>query len=704
MPPATKSSGKNLETETPLYAVLLADSFNERFRPITLEKPRCLLPLCNTPLIEYTLEFLAVAGVQEVVLFCREHADQIKAYLNASKWNRPHSPIKITTIITPEARSVGDVLRELDAKQLIDSDFILVCGDVVSNINLEQVLEAHRERKLVDKNAIMTMVVKEASPFHRTRAFSESSIFVLDGQTNECVHYEAVEIFPRKRRMVMDLEVFQKHTDVQIRNDLIDCQIDICSVEVPALFTENFDYQDIRNDFVYGILTSDLLGKTIYCHTVKDAYAARVRSLQTYDAISKDMLSRWTYPIVPDSNLQARDGYEFMRGQIYKEQDVVLARSCVLGERILIGTGTEIAGNSQITNTVIGRRVKIGPNVIIDGAYIWDDVTIKANCSVSRSILANGVVLEEKVIVNKGCLLSFNVVVGPNITLAPYTKLTTRLASPQYDGDEEGEREVVKVDAEDNQDEEIRKTEYDRQVIGALGIGYLWKDENLEEDDQDPRNLQVSSLAYDLSTLKMSGSESSASVISDDSEEESSDTEQQRQRKEEEDDDFSREVAQTLERAFAEGHTVENTVLELKALKMASNATFHDLRTVVIPCVLGQIDTQKFLFANQKEFASHVLTQWSPLISEVIHSSFDQLDALYILQEHCAARQESHARLLAPLLQQLYELEVVEEDAIIVWYNSDRAKGVGAGLATKQQEIVENIKKLRNMMTPFVKC
>ena len=109
--------------------------------------------------------------------------------------------------------------------------------------------------------------------------------------------------------MVMDMEVFERHSDVQIRNDFIDCQIDICSVEVwvisdiiclkiskeikgyiyslqvLALFTENFDYQDIRKDFLYGILTSDLLGKTIYCHIVKDAYAARVRDLQTYDAI-----------------------------------------------------------------------------------------------------------------------------------------------------------------------------------------------------------------------------------------------------------------------------------------------------------------------------------------------------------------------------------------------------------------------------------
>ena len=49
-----------------------------------------------------------------------------------------------------------------------------------------------------------------------------------------------MELYPRKRRMVMDMEVFKKHTNVQIRNDLIDCQIDICLVEVNKLVNEKF--------------------------------------------------------------------------------------------------------------------------------------------------------------------------------------------------------------------------------------------------------------------------------------------------------------------------------------------------------------------------------------------------------------------------------------------------------------------------------
>lgn len=38
------------------------------------------MPLCNTPLIEYTLEVLATSDVQDVFIVCTTHIDKIKAY------------------------------------------------------------------------------------------------------------------------------------------------------------------------------------------------------------------------------------------------------------------------------------------------------------------------------------------------------------------------------------------------------------------------------------------------------------------------------------------------------------------------------------------------------------------------------------------------------------------------------------------------
>ena len=52
-----------------------------------------------------------------------------------------------------------------------------------------------------------------------------------------------------------------------------------------SLFQDNFDYGDIRRDFVHGVLTSDLLMKNIHCYIAKEGYAARVQDTRSYDAI-----------------------------------------------------------------------------------------------------------------------------------------------------------------------------------------------------------------------------------------------------------------------------------------------------------------------------------------------------------------------------------------------------------------------------------
>lgn len=61
-----------------------------------------------------------------------------------SKWCRPTSPNVVHVITSDLYRSLGDVLRDVDAKALVRSDFLLVYGDVVSNIDVSQALQEHK--------------------------------------------------------------------------------------------------------------------------------------------------------------------------------------------------------------------------------------------------------------------------------------------------------------------------------------------------------------------------------------------------------------------------------------------------------------------------------------------------------------------------------------------------------------------------------
>src|SRR5271156_3363501 len=376
------------EKEEAFQAVVIADTFETKFAPFTSKRPRCLMPLCNTPLIEYTLEYLAASGVHEVYMCSGAHSDQVEAYINSSKWKLPTSPFNKLVFLKSAATSVGDLMRDLDRKNLITGDFLCVSGDIVSNFPIEIALKQHKARREKDKNAIMTLVLREAGRIPSSNVRTARPLFVIDPVKDRCLHYEVAN--PK--------ETFGGHIDpdvlgnaeVEITQDLIDCRIDICTPDVLSLWSDNFDSQSPRKDFLYGILKDyELNGKTIHTYIVRNYYAARVADLLAYDGISTDIKQRWSSPLSVENNLFTDSEYKTLRQDVLVESDVTLARSSRIEGRTIIGKGTSIGAGSRLRNCVIGRRCQIGKNVELDGAYIWYNVTVSNDVKVLKSIIAD---------------------------------------------------------------------------------------------------------------------------------------------------------------------------------------------------------------------------------------------------------------------------------------------------------------------------
>ncbi|KDR81526.1 hypothetical protein GALMADRAFT_239531 [Galerina marginata CBS 339.88] len=687
------SSGKEKlidEEEEILQAVILADSFNKRFRPLTTRKPRCLLPICNAPLLDWTFESLALAGVQEVFVICRSHAELVKDAIKESKWSKPGSGMKIVPIMTAkETFSPGDAMRDIYTRGLVTSDFVLVMGDLVSNIRIDEVVRVHKERRRTNKDAIMTMVVKESGARHRTRAQGESSLFVLDPETSECLHYEHIQGYPKTKAINIPREILATHREVDIRNDLLDCSIDVCSVEVPSLFQDNFDYLDIRRDFVHGILTSDILMKSIHCYIAKDGYAARVQDTRSYESISKDILTRWTFPLVPDDNHPGGHIYEHTRGSRYiaKDNTVVLARTCNIGTNTLIGSSTKVSENVTINASVIGQNCTIGAGSTISNSYIFENVTIGANCSIERSIIGAGVQIKDGSHIPNGCLIAEGVVVGPNAQLEPFERLSVKRDEADVEADEDDDDSDVE-EVEANQDS------IDKTALGKDSNAIVWPrgppdEEDDEEGPENYKNLRFMRLGDNASDIDISDGESSAS-----SDEESSSDEDDDFHERESlsglsdasmsiplgmpatsglmaDAEFRTEVTQSLERAFAEGHSVDNAAVELKTLRMASNVPLTRVKEAVVAAIVEKIPLVDGDAAVQRKEISTVIGRWGDLINRI--GGVDPVETVGILQAHCAT--STRMPLFGQILAALYQEDIVEEDHIRAWHIIPASKG-----------------------------
>jgi translation initiation factor eIF-2B subunit epsilon len=602
MPP---KKTKQVVKDERLQAIVLTDSFETRFMPLTSVKPRCLMPLANVPLIEYTLEFLAKAGVDEVYLICCNHADQIQAYIEQSKWNLPWSPFKIQTIMTLESRSVGDAMRDVDNRGLITGDFLLVSGDVVTNIEFDKAMEAHKAKKAKDKDHIATMVLTKANALHRTR--SHFATFILDND-DKCLYYQ--DIPPNEKSISIDPELLEDVDEFVVRNDLIDCHVDICSPHVPAIFQENFDYQYLRADFVKGTLSSDILKKSIYAY-ITDDYAARVESWQTYEAVTQDILARWTYPVVPDANF-LNQSYTHEGSHIYKEKNVVLAQSCKIGSCVAIGANTHIGDGTFIENSVIGSNCKIGKNTIIKNSYIWDGAVINDDCIIEHSIIANDSKIGNNAKVTKA-VIGFNVEVPQNKELS-----NNKVSSSKIHDDNETESAGYIHESDDS-------LIYDMEDL------YLSDDSIISIKQKKKRSYSTTSVATDY-----------------------------------EEEDFEKEAIATVERALEHNHDLDTALLELNTLRMSMDVTYHEVRfatsTALINRIYHFIDTQTL---NAKDATGKIFKQWGPLFKRQVFDAEEEIDLLEILENLI---KPDAKQILFYILSILYDLEIVEEESILKWW------------------------------------
>ena len=314
-------------------------------------------------MIEYTLEFLASNGVEEVFVFCCAHAEQIVEYIEKSAWSAVPGFV-VHTIVSTNCISAGEAMRLIDHRHVVRADFILVSGDVVANMDLKRALEAHLERRKTEKLAIMTMCFQKLGQRLREERLGESNLVVVtDPENNRVLHYdehpspsapaEGHSRRPKLPPLSLDASLFSDHVNLRVRTDLRDCHVDICAPEVLYLFTDNFDYQHLRRDFVVGTLNERELGNNIYAHELgPKEYAASVSNLRSYDAVSRDVIGRWVYPLSPDVNCLPRGAhttYAHKWPQMYAEKGAAVDPSATIGPGTVLADGCSVGAGRALS-------------------------------------------------------------------------------------------------------------------------------------------------------------------------------------------------------------------------------------------------------------------------------------------------------------------------------------------------------------------
>ncbi|MFH1290577.1 MAG: nucleotidyltransferase family protein [Nanoarchaeota archaeon] len=133
-----------------MKAIILAGGLGERLRPLTLKKPKPLLPVNGKPIAEYCLENLKKCGIRDVILSIGYKSEMIEDYFgDGSKLG-----MNIEYNIEKELLGTGGAVKFIVDKFGLKEKFLLVWGDNLMNIDFTKMVN-------IDGKIVMCLTERE---------------------------------------------------------------------------------------------------------------------------------------------------------------------------------------------------------------------------------------------------------------------------------------------------------------------------------------------------------------------------------------------------------------------------------------------------------------------------------------------------------------------------------------------------------------
>ncbi len=127
-----------------------------RMRPLTEDKPKCMISLHGKPLIYWTIEWLKDFGIDHLVLGVSYRKEVVINYIKENPQG-----IKVDFSEHTQEGETGEGFRLAIKRHVNDENFIAMNGDELTNLNLSRFVDFHLSQKGLATIAVAPM----QSPF-----------------------------------------------------------------------------------------------------------------------------------------------------------------------------------------------------------------------------------------------------------------------------------------------------------------------------------------------------------------------------------------------------------------------------------------------------------------------------------------------------------------------------------------------------------
>jgi len=360
-----------------MKAVIMAGGEGTRLRPQTSNLPKPMLPLVGRPMMEHIVSLLLRHGITDIVVTLAFLPNAIRSYFGDG------SELGVKMVYATEESPLGTAGSVRNASEQLNERFLVISGDVLTDIDLSSVIAFH------EKNHALATIALSAveNPL-------EFGIVITreDG---------SIERF------------LEKPGWGQVFSDTINTGIYVLEPEVFDWIPEGQSV-DFSSEVFPAVLEAG--GPMYGC--VADGYWEDVGTTAAYLKAHEDILEGKVE--VDISGFELRPGVFIGKGSSidptaridapsFVGENCTIDEGAVVGSYTTVGANTRLGDRSEVQRSVIGENSYLGPASRVEGAVLGRSCDLRVGARV-----------EPGSVVGEGCLIGAHAEVRSDVKVYPY--------------------------------------------------------------------------------------------------------------------------------------------------------------------------------------------------------------------------------------------------------------------------------------------
>ncbi len=331
-----------------MKAILLSAGEGSRMRPLTLTKPKTMLPVAGKPIIQYNIESLRNNGITDILLIVRYKEEMVRDYFGDG------SDLGVNITYKTQKDFLGTANAISYGEDFIEDSLIVLNGDII----LDDEIIGEIIEKYNNINPDTLMVLKEVD---NPSAFGV--VEIEDGNVKSIVEK------PKKGEEPSNLI----NTGIYIFNK------DIFEKIKKTELSERGEYE-ITDSLSMQI--SD--GKKIIGHKTNKAWIDVGRPWELIE-VNEELIGQ----LKTEIRGKIEDGAH-VHGEIFLDEGSIIRAGVYIEGNVYIGKNCDIGPNSYIRgNSYFGDHVHVGNAVEIKNSIIMENTNVSHLSYVGDSVIGS---------------------------------------------------------------------------------------------------------------------------------------------------------------------------------------------------------------------------------------------------------------------------------------------------------------------------